>query len=205
MQSVDAPSGMSERFVTDGHLRLSGRNGRPMGRGTLRVSLPGEWSPNRPREGEFAVAPARSIHRDRASNGDAVHPQRPAQLCRRARFRWSSDLSFDALRCRPLRCVGILNGMTAKYATLQNCISAAQRGILTSREVSGGGLEPAVAWCHEQATCATGQVIVGEGLPVATLSHGLTRGDVPTWEQASDLVAGYRPPYGQRARQGPAT
>ena len=25
MQSVDAPSGMSERFVTDGHLRLSGR------------------------------------------------------------------------------------------------------------------------------------------------------------------------------------
>ena len=111
-----------------------------MGRGTLRVSLPGEWSPNRPREGEFAVAPARSIHRDRASNGDAVHPQRPAQLCRRARFRWSSDLSFDALRCRPLRCVGILNGMTAKYATLQNCISAAQRGILTSREVSGGGL-----------------------------------------------------------------
>ena len=93
-------------------------------------------------KGKFAVAPARSIHRDRASNGDAVHPQRPAQLCRRARFRWSSDLSFDALRCRPLRCVGILNGMTAKYATLQNCVSAAQRGILTSREVSGGGLEP---------------------------------------------------------------
>ena len=91
-------------------------------------------------KGKFALAPARSIHRDRASNGDAVHPQRPAQLCRRARFRWSSDLSFDALRCRPLRCVGILNGMTAKYATLQNCISAAQRGILTSREVSGGGL-----------------------------------------------------------------
>jgi hypothetical protein len=25
MQSVDAPSSMSERFVTDGHLRLSGR------------------------------------------------------------------------------------------------------------------------------------------------------------------------------------
>jgi len=171
MQSVDAPSSMSERFVTDGHLRPSGRNGRPMGRGTLRVSLPGEWSPNRPREGEFAVAPARSIHRDRASNGDAVHPQPPAQLCRRARFRWSSDLSFDALRCRPLRCVGILNGMTAKYATLQNCISAAQRGILTSREVSGGGLEPAVAWCHEQAICATVQVKAGMGcqlLPVRT-------------------------------------
>jgi hypothetical protein len=57
------------------------------------------------------------------------------------------------------------------------------------REVSGGGLEPAVAWCHEQATCATGQVKVGEGLPVATPSHGLTRGDVPTWEQAFDLGA----------------
>jgi len=27
-------------------------------------------------------------------------------------FRWTSDLSFDALRCRPLRCVRILNGMT---------------------------------------------------------------------------------------------
>src|ERR1035437_4748679 len=26
MQSLDAPSSMSERFVTDGHLRLSGRN-----------------------------------------------------------------------------------------------------------------------------------------------------------------------------------
>jgi hypothetical protein len=91
-------------------------------------------------KGKFALAPARSIHRDRASNGDAVHPQRPAQPCRRARFRWSSDLSFDALRCRPLRCVGILNGMTAKHATLRNCVSAAQRGILTSREVSGGGL-----------------------------------------------------------------
>ena len=58
-----------------------------------------------------------------------------------------------------------------------------------SRDVSGGGLEPAVAWCHEQATCATGQVKVGEGLPVATRSHGLTRGDVPKWEQAFDLGA----------------
>jgi hypothetical protein len=31
MQSVDASSSMSERFVTDGHLRPSGRCGRPMG------------------------------------------------------------------------------------------------------------------------------------------------------------------------------
>jgi len=30
---------------------------------------------------------------------------------------------------------------------------------------------------------------VGEGLPVATRSHGLTRGDVPKWEQAFDLGA----------------
>ena len=30
---------------------------------------------------------------------------------------------------------------------------------------------------------------MGEGLPVATRSHGLTRGDVPKWEQAFDLGA----------------
>jgi hypothetical protein len=36
---------------------------------------------------------------------------------------------------------GALNGITAKYATLRNRVSPAQRGILTSREVSGGGEE----------------------------------------------------------------
>jgi len=70
-----------------------------------------------------------------------------------------------------LRCVGALNGITAKCATLRNRVSAAQRVILILREVSGGGLEPAVAWCHEQAICATVQVKVGMGcqlLPVRT-------------------------------------
>lgn len=44
-------------------------------------------------------------------------------------------------------------------------------GFAASSEVSGGGLEPAVAWCHEQAICATVQVKVGMGcqlLPVRT-------------------------------------
>jgi hypothetical protein len=100
---------------------------------------------------------------------------------------------------------GALNGITAKYATLRNRVSPAQRGILTSREVSGGGLEPAVAWCHEQATCATGQVKVGEGLPVATRSHGLTRGDVPKWEQAFDLRAVASSPVRTESQAGPAT
>jgi hypothetical protein len=61
--------------------------------------------------------------------------------------------------------------ITAKYATLRTRVSAAQGGILTSREVSGGGLEPAVAWRHEQAICATVQVKAGMGcqlLPVRT-------------------------------------
>ena len=59
---------------------------------------------------------------------------------------WRKGMAASSREYLPLtsdiivRCVGILNGMTAKYATLQNCVSAAQRGILTSREVSGGGL-----------------------------------------------------------------
>ena len=42
--------------------------------------------------------------------------------------------------CRPLAAGRSVNGMTAKYATLRNRVSAAQRGILISRQVSGGGL-----------------------------------------------------------------
>src|ERR1035437_3920209 len=84
-------------------------------------------------------------------------------------------------------------------------VSAGQAFILTSREVSGGGLEPAVAWCHEQATCATGQVKGGEGLPAATCSHGLTRGNVPTWEQASDLGAVASSPVRTESQAGLGT
>src|SRR5450759_2742423 len=83
--------------------------------------------------------------------------------------------------------------------------SAASDVYKRQREVSGGGLEPAVAWCHEQATCATGQVKVGEGLPVATRSHGLTRGDVPTWEQAFDLRAVASSPVRTGSQAGPTT
>src|SRR5665811_256102 len=96
--------------------------------------------------------------------------------------------------------------MSSKYQPRQECRESAQyqEGCVAGNDkapqacdlhkrgapmVSGGGLEPAVAGCHEQPTCATGQVKVGEGLPVATRSHGLTRGDVPKWEQAFDLRA----------------
>jgi hypothetical protein len=68
-----------------------------------------------------------------------------------------------------------------------------------------GGLEPAVAWCHEQATRATEQVKVGEGLPVATRSHGLMRGDVPKWEQVFDLGAVASSPVRTESRVGPST
>ena len=50
--------------------------------------------------------------------------------------------SMMLVSCRPLAMCRALNGMTAKYATLRNRVSAVQRGIFTSREVSGGGLEP---------------------------------------------------------------
>jgi hypothetical protein len=76
-----------------------------------------------------------------------------------------------------------VRGFQVARIDLRNDITAGQR----LEQVSGGGLEPAVAWCHEQATCATGQVIVGEGLPIATRSHGLTRGDVPTVGTGFDL------------------
>jgi hypothetical protein len=74
-----------------------------------------------------------------------------------------------------------------------------------SSEVSGGGLEPAVAWCHEQATCATAQVTGGEVLPVATRSHGLKPEDVPTWEQAIYLGAVKSSPERTESHGGPVT
>jgi len=92
-------------------------------------------------------------------------------------------------------------GFQVARIDLRNDITAGQR----LEQVSGGGLEPAVAWCHEQANCATGQVEVGEGLPVATRSHGLTRGDVPTWEQVFDLRAVASSPVRTGSQAGPTT
>src|SRR5664280_1975322 len=102
-------------------------------------------------------------------------------------------------------CVGRWSSKSPGTPRSGTRISAAQGGILTSREVSGGGLEPAVACCHEQAICATGQVKVGEGLPVATRWHGLKRGDVPTWEQASYLGAVASSPVWTESQARPAT
>ena len=89
-----------------------------------------------------------STHRRDALTGEGLpHRNRQSVPASRARptttatCRWSSDLSFDAGPfVGRLRRVGVLNGITAKYATLRNRVSAAHRGILMSREVSGGGL-----------------------------------------------------------------
>jgi hypothetical protein len=62
MQSGDAPSSMSERFVTDDNLRPSGRNERPMGPG-VPVREPPQFVPRQAVFGEtwtarFHVCPA---------------------------------------------------------------------------------------------------------------------------------------------------
>jgi hypothetical protein len=117
---------------------------------------------------------------------------------------WSPASSLGTVPgCRPSHLVSGfgLSGCGLPHALKPR--SAGQRVILTSRKVSGGGLEPAVAWCHKQATCATGQVKVGEGLPVASRSHGLTRGDVPKWEQAFDYECGGIVPRTDRGPGGP--
>jgi len=55
--------------------------------------------------------------------------------------RWSSDLSFNTGQLSAACDVSeLMNGITAQYATLRDRVYAAQRGILMSREVSGGGL-----------------------------------------------------------------
>src|SRR5664280_2010480 len=87
-------------------------------------------------------------------------------------------------------CVGRWSSKSPGTPRSGTRISAAQGGILTSRGVSGGGLEPAVAWCHE---------------PVATRSHGLKRGDVPTWGQAVYLGAVTSSPARTESQGGPVT
>jgi hypothetical protein len=89
-----------------------------------------------------------STHRRDAPTGEGLpHRNRQSVPASRARptmtatCRWSSDSSFDAGPfVGRLRRVEVLNHITAKYATLRNRVSAAHRGILMSREVSGGGL-----------------------------------------------------------------
>jgi hypothetical protein len=175
--------------------------------GTFTFRFPGGWSPNRSRQGRFAVYPARGIYRDggvkRACCPSLI---RPAQLCVATLFvptdhgvgqlgqsglvadqgtarqpscavadrTWADQRlqppkreKTTPVRCRPLAMCRGLNCITAKYATLRNRISAAQRCILTSREVSGGGL------AHQGHTPST-----SGSLPSWSVSRALSSANV---------------------------
>ena len=94
----------------------------------------------------------------------------PAPSCG-ARTVWPASVTSSAAVPRS----GAVDGRDP----LWNPRFSAQGGILMSREVSGGGLEPAFAWCHEQALCTTVQVKGSMRRQLLPCSHGLTRGDVP--------------------------